>query len=91
MPRAIRSTRCPPPTTSGAAPCAACGALAVVRFSGLAHEPDIQQKTTELKAFIAATAGGRRPALPGAVQPPWTLWFMRRNEIMIPVQGEAAR
>jgi hypothetical protein len=28
--------------------------VAVVRFSGLAHEPDIRQKTTELKAFLAA-------------------------------------
>jgi hypothetical protein len=66
--------------------------MAVVRFSGLAHEPDIQEKTTELRAFLAAqqlVAAG--PPSLARYNPPWTLWFMRRNEIMIPVQGEAAR
>jgi hypothetical protein len=61
--------------------------MAVVRFSGLAHEPDIQQKTTELKAFVAAqqlVATG--PASLARYNPPWTLWFLRRNEIMIPIQ-----
>jgi hypothetical protein len=61
--------------------------VAVVRFSGLAHEPDIQQKTTELRAFLAAqqlVAVG--PPSLARYNPPWTLWFLRRNEIMIPVQ-----
>jgi hypothetical protein len=61
--------------------------VAVVRFSGLAHEPDIQQKTTELRAFLA----GRQLVATGPpslarYNPPWTLWFLRRNEIMIPIQ-----
>jgi hypothetical protein len=61
--------------------------MAVVRFSGLAREPDIQQKTTELRAFLMAqqlVATGP-PAL-ARYNPPWTLWFLRRNEIMIPIQ-----
>lgn len=66
--------------------------VAVVRFSGLAHERDIQQKTAELEAFITVqhlVATG--PASLARYNPPWTLWFMRRNEIMIPIQDGAAR
>lgn len=65
--------------------------VAVVRFSGLAHEADIEQKTAELKDFIAAnhlrTAG---PPSLARYNPPWTLWFLRRNEVMIPLQDETA-
>jgi len=64
--------------------------FAVIRFSGLAKEPDIEKKTSELNAFIAfhhLTCSGS-PTL-ARYNPPWTLWFMRRNEIMIQVQDEA--
>ena len=64
---------------------------AVVRFSGLAHEADIEQKTAELKDFIAANhlrAAG--PPSLARYNPPWTLWFLRRNEVMIPLQDETA-
>ncbi len=63
--------------------------VAVVRFSGLAHEADIEQKTAELYDFIAANhlrAAGP-PAL-ARYNPPWTPWFLRRNEVMIPLQEE---
>ncbi len=61
--------------------------LAVVKFSGLAKEPDIIEQTQLLNAFIAQqklTPSG--PATLARYDPPWTLWFLRRNEIMIPVQ-----
>lgn len=60
--------------------------LAVVRFSGLARAGDVADRTTGLKAFVAQqglTAIG--PATLARYDPPWTLWFMRRNEIMIEV------
>jgi hypothetical protein len=62
--------------------------IAVARFSGLAGEGDIKRQTAELQAFIAA----RRLRATGApslsrYDPPWTPWFMRRNEIWIPVAG----
>jgi hypothetical protein len=60
--------------------------LAVARFSGLAGEGDIKQQTEALKAFIAERhlrATGE-PSL-SRYDPPWTPWFMRRNEIWIPV------
>jgi hypothetical protein len=66
--------------------------MAVVRFSGLAHEPDIQQKTADLKAFMAAhklVATG--PPSLARYNPPWTPWFMRRNEIMIPIKEPESR
>lgn len=58
--------------------------FAVVRFSGLASESDISEKIVELDAFIVKqglTAAGP-PAL-ARYNPPWTLWFLRRNELMV--------
>jgi hypothetical protein len=62
--------------------------FAVVRFSGLAHDPDIDHRTTTLTTFAAdhdlRTVG---PASLARYNPPWTLWFMRRNEVMIPLES----
>jgi hypothetical protein len=62
--------------------------LAVVRFSGLVDDNDVEQQTAVLRAFIAQqklTAVGT-PSL-ARYDPPWTLWFLRRNEIMLEVTG----
>jgi hypothetical protein len=62
--------------------------FAVVRFSGLAGDDSVAAKTAELEAFLARK--GLRPIGPPVIaqyDPPWTLWFMRRNETMIPVGG----
>jgi hypothetical protein len=60
--------------------------FAVLRFSGLASEADIAEKTTALNAFIDKHQL-RRAGAPTLARynPPWTPWFMRRNEIMIPL------
>ena len=61
---------------------------AVIRFSGLAKQNDVDANTRKLVQFMAAHR--LEPAGPPALaqyDPPWTLWFMRRNEIMIPVAG----
>jgi hypothetical protein len=61
--------------------------MAVVRFSGLAREDDIVTHTEQLNALVARhklQALGV-PAL-ARYNPPWTPWFMRRNEIMVAVQ-----
>ena len=60
--------------------------FAVVRFSGLAGADDVTNQTAALREFISRQ---RLNAVGSAAlaryNPPWTLWFMRRNEVMIPV------
>ena len=62
--------------------------FAVNRFSGLAGEGDIESKTAELREFCTQNSlvVHGKPSL-ARYDPPWTLWFMRRNEIMIALNG----
>lgn len=56
---------------------------AVVRFSGVASEKDVAEKTVQLDAFILKhqlKASGQ--PLVARYDPPWTPWLMRRNEVM---------
>ena len=60
--------------------------VAVLRFSGLRDEQVIIQKTLQLEQWIVAngltpTSGPRWAGF----NPPWTLPFLRRNEVMIDV------
>jgi len=60
---------------------------AVLRYSGLAGDATVEAKTEELNAILRRR--GLEPAGPPLLafyDPPWTLWFMRRNEILIPVR-----
>jgi hypothetical protein len=64
--------------------------LAVVRFSGLARQDDVAARTLALSRFVVTQhflAIGQ-PSL-AQYDPPWTPWFMRRNEMMIPVASAA--
>ena len=60
--------------------------FAVLKFSGLARTDDVAAKTAELEK-LAETHRLRAigPVSLAQYNPPWTLWFMRRNEVMIPV------
>ena len=63
---------------------------AVIRFSGLAGEDSLRRHTETLRAFLA----GRRIGAVGEpsyafYNPPWTLPFMRRNEVLIEVGSDA--
>ncbi len=62
--------------------------FAVIRFSGLADDETIKQHTDELKAYIVAEKlnpiGGTVLAF---YNPPWTIPFLRRNEVMIEVDS----
>lgn len=61
--------------------------FAVIRFSGLADDEKIKQHTDELEAYIAAE---KLKPIGGAIlafyNPPWTIPFLRRNEVMIEVE-----
>ena len=60
--------------------------FAVRRFSGLAQADDVEDETRDLLASVKS----RDLRAVGAVSlaqynPPWTLWFLRRNEVMVEV------
>ena len=61
--------------------------FAVLRFSGLAQPGDVEARSSELLALVKShrlrTVG---PVSLAQYNPPWTLWFMRRNEVMIEVE-----
>lgn len=61
------------------------GSMAVIRFSGLVDVDKIAAKTALLRGWMASrhleAAGEARLA---RYNPPWTLPFFRRNEILIP-------
>ena len=60
--------------------------FAVIRFSGLTSNENIKKHTEKLKAYILAQnlkpMGGPLFAF---YNPPWTLPFLRRNEVMIEI------
>jgi hypothetical protein len=59
----------------------------VLKFSGLVNEEKVAKKTTELTLWI--TSKKLRPLSDPELaryNPPWTLPFLRRNEIMIEVE-----
>ena len=60
---------------------------AVIRFSGLTSEKKVAQKTTELLNWLSER-GYRPTGKPELARynPPWTLPFLRRNEIMVQYQ-----
>jgi hypothetical protein len=65
--------------------------MAVVRFSGLARQDRIAAKTAALQGFVTAQQlHGIGPPVLAQYDPPWTLWFLRRNELMIPIAAGGA-
>lgn len=61
--------------------------VAVIRFSGVASERKVAEKTSELLAWLSekglSPTGDRELA---RYNPPWTLPFLRRNEILMEYQ-----
>ena len=64
------------------------GRFAAVSFSGLASQPLFDSKAKWLKQQLAAkqieTAG---PAVYARYDGPWTPFFLRHNEVLIPLEG----
>lgn len=62
---------------------------AAVRFSGRWTRAAFQDRAAAL--YLAVTAAGLRPAGPvryARFDPPWTPWFLRRNEVVLPVEPD---
>jgi len=59
---------------------------AVIRFSGLARPDDVAARTAQLSAWLQQhQLRSSGASVLAQYNPPWTPWFMRRNEVMIPV------
>jgi len=61
--------------------------VAVIRYSGSLSEQGIEEKSEELKNWLGKQ--GYRPISPArsaAYDPPWTLPFLRRNEVHIDIE-----
>lgn len=64
------------------------GRFTALRFSGVATEAETAKRIDQLETWTAAQ--GLRPTGPPALaqyDPPWTLWFLRHNEIIQPIAG----
>jgi SOUL heme-binding protein len=60
--------------------------FAVITFSGLAGADTVKEKSAELLAQVnTRKLRATGPVSLARYDPPWTLWFMRRNEVMVPV------
>lgn len=61
--------------------------VAVLRFSGVAKVGDVDAKSAELISTTQARhLRAIGPVSLAQYNPPWTPWFMRRNEVMIAVE-----
>ena len=61
--------------------------FAVIRFSGLADNESIKLHTEELETYIlAVTLKPIGEPILAFYNPPWTLPFLRRNEVMIEIE-----
>jgi hypothetical protein len=64
--------------------------FAVIRFSGWAREDSLKRHTAELNAFLDARKLRTVSAPTYAFyDPPWTLPFLRRNEVMVGIAGDS--
>jgi hypothetical protein len=61
--------------------------VAVIRFSGYVRKSNVDARTAELVEITKARhLRAIGPVSLAQYDPPWTLWFLRRNEVMIPVE-----
>ncbi len=60
--------------------------FAVIRFSGLVNEEKMRKKLSELEKWLASKKlkSIGQPEL-ARYNPPWTLPFLRRNEVMVEI------
>lgn len=62
--------------------------LAVIRFSGFANDDTIKEHTNQLQAYIFdKNLKSSKEILLAFYNPPWTLPFLRRNEVMIEIRN----
>lgn len=64
--------------------------VAVLTFSGFWNEEKIQEKGAELSAWLAKHPGFEISSAPmfAGYNPPWTLPFLRTNEVLIELKAK---
>ncbi len=61
--------------------------VAVIRYSGSLSEQNIEEKSEELKSWLSQQGfRALSPSRSAAYDPPWTLPFLRRNEVHIDIE-----
>ena len=61
--------------------------VAVIRYSGFFSEANIEKKTKELRKWLEVNEyTALSSPLAAGYDPPWTIPFLRRNEVQIEVQ-----
>ena len=64
---------------------------AVIRFSGMAGEDSLKRRTKELSEWVdAKNLAPESDPVYAFYNPPWTLPFLRRNEVMIEIPASPA-
>jgi effector-binding domain-containing protein len=64
--------------------------FAVIRFSGMAGEESLKRYSKELDDFLSAKRlTPLSPPIYAFYNPPWTLPFLRRNEVLVEILGPA--
>jgi hypothetical protein len=61
--------------------------VAAIRFSGLFSEAEFRRQEARLRAWLPADRAAAGPARWAGYNPPFTLPFLRRNEVLIPLQA----
>jgi hypothetical protein len=59
--------------------------VAAIRFSGLFNEAEFRQHEQRLRAWLPADRVPAGPACWAGYNPPFTLPFLRRNEVLLPL------
>ena len=60
--------------------------VAVIRYTGFWSDANYNEHLSELQSALkAAGLNASGPPVYSRYDPPWTLWFMRRNEIWLPL------
>jgi hypothetical protein len=64
---------------------------AVIRFSGMAGEDSLKRRTKELNEWVGAkNLAPESDPVYAFYNPPWTLPFLRRNEVMVEIPASPA-
>ncbi len=62
--------------------------VAVIRYTGFWSDANYNEHLSQLQSALhAAGLNASGPPIYSRYDPPWTLWFMRRNEIWLPLEG----